>query len=1082
VPSKTARFGPPSSASADSVWLATLRHSAPEDTAGKNQAAPLAEKPQLAGWWWAIYLAGGATLALAYFLVPSLHVSVVFNLVCLSSPIAILLGIRIHHPAQRLPWFLFAAGQALFVAGDIITYNYPTFFGTEIPFPSVGDPVYLAVYPCLIGGLLLVVRSRMPGRDLGSLIDSLIIALSAGTVSWVLLLSPIATAADSSLDQKLVGMAYPFLDLVLLGVVVRLLVGAGRRTPSLYLMACAASALLVTDGVYSFVSVQGIIYDQDSLLELGWGAFYLLWGAAALHGSMAGLTARAPDVERPLTTPRLAALAGATLLAEMVHAIHDAANGVLAEPVLYAVSIMIFLLVVVRLAGLVQREERSARREKTLREAGASLVAATDRDAVYRATVAAGRRLAGPDSSVGVLSWIDGAAAQLVAADGNMAESLAGLWPILPDARQHLLEHGSLSAPLPGATSGDTVTSAGTAVLLPLVVRGDLRGVLAVASPLRLAGALVAGLEALSVQAALALESAELAEVLANRRSQVWFASLVQNASDVIVVIQTDTTIRFVSPACDRVLGYRPDELNGRQLSDLVHPDEQAHVTTRLDAVATARNVASEAMEFQIRHADGRWLHVETQPSNLLEDPNVNGIVLNMRDVSERKAFEAQLARQAFYDALTGLANRALFQNRVEHALERRRRRGIVASVLFMDLDDFKTVNDSLGHVAGDRLLTDVAARLQKCLRSSDTAARLGGDEFAILVEDLANGPSELATRVLAALAAPFDLDGTQVFVRASIGITVASPGQHGPDAVAALLRNADVAMYSAKAEGGGRWRAFEPAMHDAARLRLELKSALDGALDRDELILNYQPIVDLQSSAMCGVEALVRWVHPERGVIAPLDFIPLAEETGQIVPIGGWVLNEACRAAVQLQRSHPTASSIYMAVNLSARQLQRPEIVDEVAAALAASGLAAEDLVLEITESVLMRDIDLTIERLQRLKDLGVRIAIDDFGTGYSSLNYLRQFPVDIVKIDRSFVEGIAADGDQRALVAMIIDLARALGLRQVAEGIERPDQLAELRSLGCGFGQGYLFARPVDFADLGLLMDSNLGLDTAA
>jgi diguanylate cyclase (GGDEF)-like protein len=398
-----------------------------------------------------------------------------------------------------------------------------------------------------------------------------------------------------------------------------------------------------------------------------------------------------------------------------------------------------------------------------------------------------------------------------------------------------------------------------------------------------------------------------------------------------------------------------------------------------------------------------------------------------------------------------------------------------------MDLDDFKTVNDSLGHVPGDRLLTDVAGRIQRCLRSSDTAARLGGDEFGILIEDQANAPTELATRVLAALSAPFDLDGTQVFVRASIGISVADPDQHGPEAVAALLRNADVAMYSAKSEGGGRWRVFEPAMHDAARQRLELKSALDGALDRDELILHYQPILDLTSGAVCGVEALVRWIHPEQGLIAPLDFIPLAEETGQIVPIGGWVLDEACRTAVLLQGSHPDLP-MYMAVNLSARQLQRPEIVDEVAAALSTSGLAPEDLVLEITESVLMHDIDLTIERLQRLKELGVQLAIDDFGTGYSSLNYLRRFPVDIVKMDRSFVDGIAVDGHQRALVAMIVDLARALGLRQVAEGIERPEQLAELKSLGCGFGQGFLFARPLAFADLDLLLDGRPGLDTAA
>jgi diguanylate cyclase (GGDEF)-like protein/PAS domain S-box-containing protein len=570
--------------------------------------------------------------------------------------------------------------------------------------------------------------------------------------------------------------------------------------------------------------------------------------------------------------------------------------------------------------------------------------------------------------------------------------------------------------------------------------------------------------------------------MVADRRSQQWFASLVQNASDVILVIEADTSIHFVSPACDRVLGYPPDELMGRLLADFLEPAESAAFHARLDVIVRGRDVSGEAIEFRIRHADGHWLDVETIPANLLADPNVKGIVLTIRDVSERKAFEAQLSHQAFYDSLTGLANRALFQNRVEHAMARRRPRGAEPSVLFMDLDDFKTVNDSLGHAAGDRLLTSVAARVQKCLRASDTAARLGGDEFAVLVEDSVVGSTELAARVLAALAAPFDVDGTQVHVSASIGIATADHGQHGSDAVASLLRNADVAMYSAKGEGGATWRAFEPVMLDAARRRLELKSALDRAVEREELLLNYQPIIELASDEVRGVEALVRWIHPQRGLIAPLDFIPLAEETGQIIAIGDWVLREACRTAVLLHRAQPAMPPVYMAVNLSGHQLQRPEIVAEVADALASSGLSPELLQLEITESVLMRDIDQTIERLQALKDLGVRLAIDDFGTGYSSLNHLRRFPVDVVKIDKSFVDDIEAGGDQRALVAMIIDLTLALGLRVVAEGIERPDQLLALRALGCDYGQGFLFARPVAFPDLLPLLGTALGAKPAA
>ncbi len=1009
---------------------------------------------------------------MAYWLIPALHSPVLYNLICLSSPVAILVGIGLHRPARRLPWLLFAGGQALFVAGDVITYNYPALFGSEIPFPSIGDPVYLAVYPCLIGGILVISRSRVPGRDVGSLIDALILAISAGAMSWALLLSPIAAAADSSFLQKVVGMAYPVLDLVLLGVLVRLLVAGGRRTRSLYLMASAAFALLITDAVYSYVSVQGIVYDQDSLLELGWCAFYLLWGGAALHGSMAKVTDRAPEVERPLTRGRLAALAGATLLVEVVHGVRDAASGDLGDPILHAVSIAIFLLVVIRLAGLAQREEQSARRERTLREAGASLVAAGDRGDVYRATIEAARTLAGPDSIVTVMSWSDGDEdARWVTNDDDAPVRIGRQWPTSKSAVRRLLADGPVTAPTHDAPR-DGVPSVGISVLMGLIVQGELGGALMVAFPGRPAGPVTAALEALSAQAALALESVELADVLADQRNQAWFASLVQNASDVIIVIEPDTTIRFVSPASFRVLGFTPDQLMGRRLSDELHPEDLARVIARLDVVAKGRDIAGDPMEFQLHHADGRWLYVETQPSNLLEDADVNGIVLNVRDVSERKAFEAQLARQAFYDDLTGLANRALFQNRVEHALERRRQGTSVTSVLFMDLDDFKTVNDSLGHVAGDQLLAEVGIRLQGLLRTSDTAARLGGDEFAVLMEAESDGASELAARILSGLAAPFELDGTHVTVRASIGISAAEADHRGPDAVATLLRNADVAMYSAKSDGGGRWRRFEPAMHDAARNRLELKSALDGAIDRDELILHYQPVLDLQSGVVRGVEALVRWIHPDHGLIPPLDFIPLAEDTGQIVPIGRWILDEACRAGARLQVSRLGEPDIYVAVNLSARQLERPEIVQEVRDALASSGLAPRNLVLEITESALMTDMDLTVERLQRLKDLGVRLAIDDFGTGYSSLNYLRQFPVDIVKIDRSFVDGIATDGEQRALVAMVIDLARVLGLQQVAEGIERTDQLAELRSLGCGYGQGFLFSRPVDLAALELLL----------
>jgi diguanylate cyclase (GGDEF)-like protein len=402
----------------------------------------------------------------------------------------------------------------------------------------------------------------------------------------------------------------------------------------------------------------------------------------------------------------------------------------------------------------------------------------------------------------------------------------------------------------------------------------------------------------------------------------------------------------------------------------------------------------------------------------------------------------------------------------VEHALERSGRDGEPVSVLFMDLDDFKTINDSLGHAAGDRLLAEVGDRVKNTLRQADTAARLGGDEFAILLEDGGDGleAAEVASRILHALEGPFHLEGKEVFVRASIGIASAAHMETtGPEGAEELLRNADVAMYMAKEAGKARYQVFEPAMHDTALKRLELKADLQRAVDNQEFVVHYQPVIELDSGRIEGLEALVRWQHPLRGVVGPLDFIPLAEETGLIVDIGKWVLHEACLRGKELQERFRVDPPLHMSVNISARQLQRPEIVDDVAVTLMETGLDPSSLVLEITESVMMQDMDLSIQRLAELKELGIKLAVDDFGTGYSSLNYIRRFPVDILKVDKSFVDGVSEGGEESALTAAIIELAAILKLRPVAEGIERADQLEKLLALNCDLGQGFYFARPL-------------------
>ena len=432
------------------------------------------------------------------------------------------------------------------------------------------------------------------------------------------------------------------------------------------------------------------------------------------------------------------------------------------------------------------------------------------------------------------------------------------------------------------------------------------------------------------------------------------------------------------------------------------------------------------------------------------------------QSLAQLRALEDQLTHQAFHDSLTQLANRALFTDRVERALRSADRGAALRAVLFVDLDDFKTINDSLGHPAGDELLVKVAERLRSCLRGGDTAARLGGDEFAVLIETMRT-PKEavaLAERLIATLRAPFPLQGTEVSIDCSIGIAVSSSEE---DKVDELLSNADVAMYAAKSRGKGRYELFEPNMRLMVLKRHEYNAALQRALDHQEFVLHYQPIVDLAANTIVGVEALVRWNNPERGLLPPADFVPVAEETGQIVPIGRWVLGEACRQARRWQVAFPSQPPLMVSVNLSARQLQRGELVDDVVEALDGAGLEPASLLLEITESVLMQDTEESLRTLRALKALGVRVAMDDFGTGYSSLSYLRSFPVDVLKVAKPFVDELSKGEEQAAFVEAMVQLGHRLRLAIVAEGIETAEQAAQLRRLGADMGQGYHLARPL-------------------
>ena len=558
-----------------------------------------------------------------------------------------------------------------------------------------------------------------------------------------------------------------------------------------------------------------------------------------------------------------------------------------------------------------------------------------------------------------------------------------------------------------------------------------------------------------------------LAETAA-RANEARFRSLVQNSSDVIVVIKPNGTIRFVSPSVARVLRYDPAPLIGRGFVDLLDPEDRERARSYLRDASENLGI-SPPVEWRFRQPDGSSLHAEIIATNLLHDPTVRGIVLNTRDVSERKRLEQQLTHQAFHDPLTGLANRALFRDRVSHALARARRQGEPISVLYLDLDDFKKVNDSLGHSEGDRLLVVAAERFRICARAGDTVSRLGGDEFAVLIEDGADaeGVTAVVDRLSEAMSRPFVLGGNEVHVKMSVGVATAGPEDSADD----LLRNADMAMYTAKRRGKGRSETYQAHMYTDVKHRGEMEEALRGAIEGEELYLAYQPIFSLKTGRLEGIEALVRWEHPQFGHLLPQHFVPLAEETGLIVRMGRWVLREACRQA-QVWRSAFPETQLSVSVNISGRQLIELDLVNETRMALAETGVAPEAVVLEITESVLLQQTGSVLEQLKALKELGVQLAIDDFGTGYSSLSYLQRFPIDLIKIARPFVEDVTAGVDKSALARAIIGLGDTLRLRTVAEGVETPEQCAALRFLGCSMGQGYYFAPPLPAPDIARLL----------
>ncbi|MDQ3146353.1 MAG: EAL domain-containing protein [Actinomycetota bacterium] len=1110
-----------------------------------------------------------------------------------ASVLAIRVGVRRWRPSERAPWSLLGLAVGLFMVAAVAReIELALRGGTEV-YPSLPDALDAIAYLIAIVGVHLLARLRAHRRDPTNLIDAVIVAGGVGVIVWVSVMVPYLQDPTRPVAGRAVDVAFSALSLTLFAVTAHLAIGPGAKSPSYYLLAVSVSGALLTDVLVSLQQASDVAFAGEGALVLFLPTLsFVALGAGALHPSMVELTTRTTVPLGRMTTGRLVMttvtvlLPPATLLVKAHRGSLEYAEG------LVVCWIVISVLVMVRLAGLVRARERMALLERTLRDAAASLVVATDRDQMYRAALDATHQLVPhvPELRVAVVTFTNGqwslAAASGYRADDAVAAGVDGprLEAALPASSRtpvRLVDVPALDLPDGAATS---------VALTPLVSQGQLRGALLVSAARPFDQDGVDALEGLAAHVSLALEGAARSEDLHRRRSERrfralvehsgdivlvmtdehsvtfaspaaerllghsaetlaaaplehvivpedrplftramaratrlaaasnepfelrvldaegrprWFEaaifdlrhepevdgivvnarevtqrkraeadlghsearfrSLVQHSSDMVALLDRRNDVTYVSPSSERVLGYLPEELLGAGLAGIIHPEDRAVIGGLLSLLVPSA-AGPSSTELRVRDAAGAWKTLDVTITDLRSEPAVGGIVLNAHDVTDRKILEHDLRQQVLHDDLTGLANRVLLQERLEHALSRQGRGGEGITVLFIDLDDFKTVNDGLGHGVGDELLKEIASRLSSLVRGADTVARFGGDEFAVLLEDA--GTTELAVetakRLLVAIREPVEFGDRRIAIGASVGIAMSSDAVTASDVI---LRNADVAMYYAKRTGKGRVKVFAEAMYLSAFERLELKADLTEAVAQQQLSLEYQPLLSLSGGEVVGFEALLRWHHPRMGAVSPASFIPLAEETGLIVPIGAWVLRQACAQLRQWRERWPERS-LTMSVNVSPRQLEEEGVVSDVARILRETEVEPDWLTVELTESIFV-DEGASRVHLCELGELGIGIAADDFGSGFASYAALQQLPFSTVKIDRSLIDGLTSGPGKAAVqVRSIIEMAHATGLSVVGEGIETEEQLDTLTALGCDLGQGYLLGWPASAA----------------
>jgi diguanylate cyclase (GGDEF)-like protein/PAS domain S-box-containing protein len=1010
-------------------------------------------------------------LTAAYYRLPGLRAET-WGLVGLTGVAAIAAGVVINRPSRKTPWMLLAAALACFAAGQVV-FLVAGLEGAKLPFPSFADGLYLSTYPLYAAALLIFIWWRTPQRDRRSLIDALTLTAGLALLSWLYLILPYVHNPALTWLQKSVAIAYPLGDVLVLAMIARLLSPGSPRTRCVQLLTLGVVGGLVSDTAYGLIQLHGTFHN-GTVVDLGWALFYGVSGAAALHPTMRELTEPGTRQDVEVSPVRLTMLMLASLLAPVALFAESLRRRDTDGSVIAVFSAILYLLVLSRLWDVAASHRRALGRERAVRQAGVSLAAAVTAEQVATTVSGALRGLPGGQPCGNVLLAVrtDGTfrAVTCVAPAPERMRALGaqvdGWLPLLTEPAPLLTPVAALP---PGP--GGLVADGGWVLLCPLRLNdrpsGDpLIGVLAAFGEQRVLADLYASVEIIAHQAALALERIVLSHEVIRQGHEAYFRTLVQDTSDVILIVADDGKVRYATPAATSLFGDIAVE--GEYLWDLVADGERDDLTDVLLSVRGGMNGSSRYVDRRITRRDGVRVQVQVRFSDLRDEPTVAGFVLTLRDVTQQRQLEDQLKHQAFHDGLTGLPNRVLFQDRITHQLAAVRRDGAIAGVLFLDLDDFKVVNDTMGHAVGDELLAAVGARLGELIRPTDTAARLGGDEFALLIgaaHDAADVESA-AGRVVEAFREPFQLSSGSVLTTVTVGVATTTDSADTDQ----LLRHADLALYAAKAAGKRQWRRYQPVLSTGMMRRQQLQAAIEDAVARSAFTLAYQPIVALASGEITGFEALVRWPHEEWGMMQPDQFIALAEETGQIIALGSRVLSQAA-ADIARWRKNPAAGvpggGLYASVNVSARQFSDPGFVDGVRGVLDASGLPPGALMLELTESVLLgREVRVHAD-LIKLKSIGVRLAIDDFGTGYSSLSYLRELPIDVLKIDKSFVDGIASSPQRLALAEGIIQIARTLELDVIAEGIETQSQRDLLISLGCPFGQGYLMAMPMAAAD---------------